>query len=414
MYSNNEFFEKSEERVGHAAEGAGCGGLSGSATGEAGRGATFASAHGGRMMTRRQFALLSAAALASASALLAGCSAGSGSQEDASEGDGSFENGTRTVVDMQGNEVEVPATITNCFDAYPVNVGIMALLGTTEAQPYILPRIKSANWEWLRELDPGLDDKETIGDDATASAEEVLTINPEVVVISNKDTAATYREAGINVFMVTSATTDDFLESVRKSGELFGDASLEEAQEFTDYYQSNIDLVAQRVSDIPEDERPTVYYVGGTTAYNTSVKGNGLEFVTNAGGRFALSEADLGEGKEVTAEQLLAADPDVIIVGTNNRAKGYDSLMSDTALASLSALQNDQVYKTPQGTLPWDTFGPEQSMAVLWMAKTLYPDRFDDIDLKQEMKDFYRTFYDYELSDEYADLMLQGAMGPEE
>lgn len=397
-----------------AAEHAGGGSVSGAVPDMANRDAGIVGARKSRAMTRRQFALLSVAALASASALLAGCSSGGGSSEGAEEDSDAAAGGMRTVVDMQGNEVEVPAIITNCFDAYPVNVGIMALLGATEAQPYILPRIKSDNWEWLRELDPSLNDKQTIGDDATASAEEVLTINPEVVVISNKDTAATYREAGINVFMVTSATTDDFLESVRKSGELFGESSLDEAQAFTDYYQSNIDLVAERVSDIPEDERPTVYYVGGTTAYNTSVKGNGLEFVTNAGGRFALSEADLGEGKEVTAEQLLAADPDVIIVGTNNRAKGYDSLMSDTALGSLSALQNDQVYKTPQGTLPWDTFGPEQSMAVLWMAKTLYPDRFDDIDLKQEMKDFYRTFYDYELSDEYADLMLQGAMGPEE
>lgn len=115
----------------------------------------------------------------------------------------------------------------------------------------------------------------------------------------------------------------------------------------------------------------------------------------------------------MTAEQLLAVDPDVIIVGTNNRAAGYESLMSDSALTSLSAIQSGSVYTTPQGTLPWDTFGPEQSMAVLWMAKTLYPDRFEDVDLVAEMKEFYQTFYDYELSDEYAQLMLDGVMGPD-
>ncbi len=175
--------------------------------------------------------------------------------------------------------------------------------------------------------------------------------------------------------------------------------------------------MAERIADIPEDERPTVYYVGGTTAYSTRIAGNGIEFVTNAGGVFALTEEEMGGStttSEVTAEQLLAADPDVIIVGTNNRAAGYESLMSDEALTGLSAIQNGQVYTTPQGTLPWDTYGPEQSMAVLWMAKTLYPDLFEDIDLVEEMKEFYQTFYGYELSDEYAQMMLDGVMGPDQ
>lgn len=366
-----------------------------------------------RTVSRAWISLVLAIVLALGMGLMAGCSASSSDRGQEAAGQDAESSATRTVVDMQGNEVEIPETIDNCFDAYPVNVGVMAMLGATDSMQYGLPRLMSDNWAWLRELDPSIENLQTIGDDATASAEEVLTIDPDVVVISNKDTAATYKKAGINVFMVTSATTDDFLESVKKSGELFGGEQQKKAEEFAEYYQSNIDLVQERIDDIPESERPTVYYVGGTTAYNTSVKGNGIEFVTNAGGVFALSESDLGEGKEVTAEQLIAADPDVIIVGTNNRAKGYDSLMSDSALSSLSAIQSGAVYKTPQGTLPWDTFGPEQSMAVLWMAKTLYPDRFEDIDLVQEAKDFYKTFYDYDLSDEYAELMFEGVMGPD-
>ena len=367
-------------------------------------------------LTRRQFALASVAALASGAALLGGCTAAGGTdaEEPAASVPDEGADATRVVVDMEGNEVEVPQTITNCFDGYPVNVGVMALLGVTDANQYVLPRVKGENWEWLRELDPSLNDKPTIGDDAMASAEEVLTIDPDVVILSNKDTAATYREAGIDVFSVRSTTVEEFLESVRKTGELFGEEELAEAERFSDYYLGNIEFVQERVADIPEDERPTVYYVGGTTPYDTKIKGNGIEFVTNAGGRFALSENDLGEADEVTPEQLLAVDPDVIIVGTNNRPVGYEALMSDSALSSLSAIKNDMVYKTPQGTLPWDTFGPEQAMAVLWMAKTLYPDRFEDVDLKKEMTEFYQTFYDYELSDEYAELMLQGAMGPDE
>ena len=320
---------------------------------------------------------------------------------------------TRVVEDMLGNQIEVPAELGNVFNGYPVNCGIVSMLGASDAMPYYLPRLMSPNWAWLRELDPSIAGKPTIGEDAMASAEEVLGIDPDVVILSNKDTAATYTEAGIPVFSVNAATTDDFLKAVVKTGELFGEEYAQKAQDFADYYQANIDLVAERVAAIPEEDRLTVYYVYGKTPYNTSIKGNGCEFVTNAGGVFALTPDDLGDSKEVTAEQLLAADPDVIIVGTNNRSAGYEALMSDEALTSLSAIKNGQVYKTPQGTLPWDTYGPEQSMAVLWMAKTLYPEQFEDIDLVQTMKDFYERFYGYELSDEYAELMLQGVMGPD-
>ena len=329
-------------------------------------------------------------------------------------GEASQEQETRIVEDMEGKQVEVPAEITNLFDGYPVNCGIVSMLGGSDAIQYYLPRLQSPNWAWLREVDPTIAGKPTIGEDAMASAEEVLGIDPDVVILSNKDTAATYEQAGIPVFSVSSPTVDDFLTSVLKTGELLGEEEQAKAQEFVDYYRSNIELVQERIADVPEDERPTVYYVGGTTPFDTKIKGNGIEFVTNAGGRFALSPEDLGDGKEVTAEQLLAVDPDVIIVGTNNRPKGYEALMSDDALSGLSALKSGQVYKTPQGTLPWDTFGPEQSMAVLWMAKTLYPDRFEDIDLKAEMTEFYEKFYGYELSDAAAELMLAGVMGPQD
>ena len=41
----------------------------------------------------------------------------------------------------------------------------------------------------------------------------------------------------------------------------------------------------------------------------------------------------------------------------------------------------------------------EIPLAVLWTAKTLYPDLFADIDLAAETKNFYHQFFDCDLSD---------------
>ncbi|MCR6546551.1 hypothetical protein NVS47_13695 [Dehalobacterium formicoaceticum] len=48
----------------------------------------------------------------------------------------------------------------------------------------------------------------------------------------------------------------------------------------------------------------------------------------------------------------------------------------------------------------WDRPSPEAPLGFNWLAQTLYPEEMQSVDLKQETQDFYRTFYDYELSEE--------------
>ncbi|MEG2717773.1 MAG: ABC transporter substrate-binding protein, partial [Eubacterium sp.] len=70
------------------------------------------------------------------------------------------------------------------------------------------------------------------------------------------------------------------------------------------------------------------------------------------------------------------------------------------------------VYRNPQGIFQWDRFGSESALQVLWVAKTLYPDKFTDIDMKKETISFYKEYLNYDLSDEYADAILAGKNAP--
>ena len=45
-------------------------------------------------------------------------------------------------------------------------------------------------------------------------------------------------------------------------------------------------------------------------------------------------------------------------------------------------------------------------MGIEWLARTLYADRFTDINMVNETRDFYRTFYHYKLTDEEANTFL--------
>ena len=41
-----------------------------------------------------------------------------------------------------------------------------------------------------------------------------------------------------------------------------------------------------------------------------------------------------------------------------------------------------------------------------WMAKVINPEVFKDIDIRQDTKDFYKNFFNYDLTDEELDTIL--------
>ena len=41
-----------------------------------------------------------------------------------------------------------------------------------------------------------------------------------------------------------------------------------------------------------------------------------------------------------------------------------------------------------------------------WMAKQMHPDLFEDLDIEQEVREYYAQFYGIELTDEQLDLIL--------
>jgi iron complex transport system substrate-binding protein len=60
----------------------------------------------------------------------------------------------------------------------------------------------------------------------------------------------------------------------------------------------------------------------------------------------------------------------------------------------------------PIGRFPWSARSAEAALQVFWSAKTFQPDLFPDLDLRQETRDFYQTFYGYALSDEQLDAIF--------
>ena len=73
-------------------------------------------------------------------------------------------------------------------------------------------------------------------------------------------------------------------------------------------------------------------------------------------------------------------------------------------------MRTGRVYVNPSGVYLWDRHSAEAALQILWVAKTLHPTRFRDLDLEQETKAFYAKFFDYALTDaEYNAIMRAAA-----
>lgn len=79
--------------------------------------------------------------------------------------------------------------------------------------------------------------------------------------------------------------------------------------------------------------------------------------------------------------------------------------MTDPMFQGLSAVKNHRVYMSPTGAFFWDA-GQQGILLVEWMAKLFHPDKFQDLDMQKELKGFYSKFFNYNLTDDEANRIL--------
>ena len=122
-----------------------------------------------------------------------------------------------------------------------------------------------------------------------------------------------------------------------------------------------------------------------------------------AGGKLVTSEAG-GDGYQsntfgtVNIEQVVEWDPEVIFMG---RTVGTDKITKNDQWKEITAVKNGAVYETPHGVFYWDN-SSEQILTIMYVASILHPELFTDLNMVEETKYFYKTFYNYNLTDEEA------------
>lgn len=326
------------------------------------------------------------------------------------------EEETITIVDHAGNEVtlskEIDRIVTTSI--YPFASVVTMFLGSADKLVGIHPVSYSAAVNsTLGTIFPEIANASTgfmTGSDL--NIEELIKLEPDVVFYSagNMAEKELCDSAGIPAVAVSATAWDyDVIETYDHWIELLSQIFPEQDKTavVSSYSREIYDMIQERVADIPEEERTRALFLFqyDESAMITSGKHFFGQYWATAGGGINVAQDLPAENSNATInmEQVYEWNPDVIYITNFTPTQPediYNNAIGGDDWSSVTAVQAGRVHKMPLGSYRTYTPGTDTPLTLLWMAKTLYPDLFADIDLEQEVKEYYQEIYGVELSDE--------------
>ncbi len=313
-----------------------------------------------------------------------------------------------TVTDDGGRPVTIPQKVARVFAAGPP----ASMLLYTFAPELLLGWTRRPEPAQCAFLGAGACDKPDVGRltgrGNTTNLEVLLGLKPDLIldVGTINDTYISLANRVQQQTGIPYALLDGRFAAVaatyRKLGRLTGRPTT--AESFADYADNTIASIKGRIDKIAQDRRPRVYYARGPRGLQTGLGGSiNVETIEFLGARNVAGDRRGGMAT-VSAEQVLAWNPDVIITIEPDFAT---AVRSDPVWAPIKAVQTGRVYLSPTLPFGWVDFPPSVNrlIGLWWLAKALYPERFAE-DLRPITRDFFQHFYHFAATDAQIDRVL--------
>jgi iron complex transport system substrate-binding protein len=304
---------------------------------------------------------------------------------------------TVAVVDSLGNEVLIPRDVKSVASMRSGITEIICALGQCAKIVAVDEMVKdgSAYGAFITSIHPELMELPAPYAGQDLSVEEILRIGPDLVLHGGygriKQAEALMKQApGLPVVIAHFETIEHYMDDIRIVAQCV-DAE-DRAEQLIAYLQGQLDEIAARVGDIPEEEKVRVFYGGHEIDHVYTPDTFEHAQIVLAGGVNVAQELS-GWLPDVSPEQLLVWDPEVIVVlnGTD-----VEAIFNDPQVSSVSAIKNGQVYALPEAG--WDFSSPRALFAIEWLATKLYPERFADVDIEAAADEFYQAVFGVDYS----------------
>lgn len=329
----------------------------------------------------------------------------------------SFADDTLVIIDGLGREVEVPVKVERI-----VTLGnasrMLTYLGLADKM------VSVANGDLNKSLFMayGVFNQELWADLPVVASGGYGEVNPEAILAADPDVIlCTYEEdivaniedqLGCMVVAAPQGTLfgEDYELALRVFGEACGVSDRAEA--VIDMIHACLDDLDARTAEIPDADKPLC--LGAAATFRG---GHGISGVyANSAILAAVHAKDAAEGLadgqpkgvEVDREQILAWDPDIIILDAGNLELISQEYADDPAFfEELSAVKNGQIYQWPNATANY-TNVEIPLVSAYFAGGLLYPEAFSDVDFEAKAEEIFEFFLGHE---GYLDLLADAGLG---
>lgn len=311
---------------------------------------------------------------------------------------GNVENGSKVddpivIVDHLGRTVEFDKPAEKIVSGYYITTSMLLSLGLKdnivglEAKPSSKPIYKIAAPELL--------ELPTVGTMKEFDLEGAIALEPDLIVVSVrlKDAVESMEKLGVKVIAVNPESMEELNEALTMIGKATGHE--ENASKLIEYNNEKIAMIKNLVKD---KEKRNIYLGGNkdflSTASNKMYQHTLIEI---AGGNNVAGDIDDTYWADISYEQLIAYNPD-IIVGIPGASYSKDDIISDNKLKGIKAVENDNVYFMTSNFESWDSPIPSGVLGTLWLTSVLHEDLYSFDEFKEDAFNFYKEFYGVEIN----------------
>lgn len=332
----------------------------------------------------------------------------------------------KTITDIDGNRVVIPDHPQRIVLGESRMLYTLALLEPENpfrhivAWPHDLKKYDNQTWNIFARQFPQMLKIPSLGPGGTVAInpEQVLALRPDVVILPS---LARYDDADLRLINILQAAgipvvkidlRVHLLKNTRRSVEIFGEIFNQQAraQAFNHFYAAHMQKIQKRLAGY-QGPRPRVLlqlHLGRRDeCCVTAVNGSLGELLQAAGGDNIASKTQHGVFGRLSEEVVIAAQPDYYFAtglgenATQSLLKLGPEVAPDAVVSSfrhLTARQNGlrelKALRNGHSAVIWMNFylSPWHIAATEFMAKTLYPQLFADVDPQQTLATLFREF----------------------
>lgn len=309
----------------------------------------------------------------------------------------------RVVQYYQNQSITVPDSPERVATSWNAQNAILAMLGAGDKIVSTTDLVKTI--PFFTEIVPAIKTASisSKGNNDTLNIETLIVSQPQIFFATGKLSDAqmtALKNSGISVALLKSGSMDALLERTLITGEILGSNSHQLAKDYLAYFQRNKALVKSAVNEISTNKPMKVYHAFGSPLRTSGAPSLNHDWIALAGGVNVAEhwfDNVPSRAGDVSLEQVIYANPDVIVT---MYARDTEIIKNAPEWQSITAVREGRVYTNPKGLFWWCRETTEEALQFLWLATVLYPEQTAHIDIPNETRQFYKTFFNITLTDQ--------------